>query len=512
MVYTDWLAERKAAIHLLRSGLGLTEVARRMKRSVGWVAKWRDRYEEEGWAGLEDRSHAPKNPWQTHPEPVRQAIRQARSELEAEAYADHGLHYVGPPAVQARLREKRERGEYEGPLPSTATIERVLRAAHMVRPWQKKAEAEVHYPHLRPTAPQQLVQVDIVPHYLRGGQAVACFNAIDVVSRYPTGQAKTRRRSQDACEFLIHTWQTLGIPRYTQVDNEGCFSGGFTHRGVLGKVLRLALHVGTELVFSPFYHPASNGFVERFHQDYDDHVWEHTELQSVADVQQQADAFFSDYRHSGHHSALQGQSPATVHSQVKAALLVADFSCPKKKLPLTEGRVHFMRRVGQEGTVKVCNIEWQVPEPEDTPTVWVTLEFAVTGAVLSIYDAAPDAQQRVRLAAYDFPLKEPVLPRQALIHLAPLTPDHDGSTCADQSARASATEPSVTAQLSLTDCAPTPEKQIPASAALVTATKTRPVADPLVQSLPPPSLPLVLLLGIVHSAVIWTRRARFTIL
>ena len=219
MADTDWLAERTAAIHLLRSGFSPTEVARRMKRSVGWVTKWRDRYKGEGWAGLEDRSRAPKNAWQAHPESVRQAIRHVRSELEAEVDAGQGLRYIGSSAIQARLREKRERGEYEGPLPSTATIERVLRAADMVRHWQK-AEAEVHYPHLHPTAPQQLIQVDIVPHYLRGGQAVACFNALDVVSRYPTGQAKARRRSQEACEFLIHTWQTLGIPRYTQVDNE----------------------------------------------------------------------------------------------------------------------------------------------------------------------------------------------------------------------------------------------------------------------------------------------------
>jgi transposase InsO family protein len=58
------------------------------------------------------------------------------------------------------------------------------------------------------------------------------------------------------------------LAKYTQIDNESCFSGGFTHPGVLGKVLRLGLYVGTELVFSPFRHPESNGYVERFHQDY----------------------------------------------------------------------------------------------------------------------------------------------------------------------------------------------------------------------------------------------------
>ena len=97
------------------------------------------------------------------------------------------------------------------------------------------------YPHIHPTRPLQLIQVDIVPHYLPGGPCVACFNAIDVVSRYPAGQPSLAKRSQDAVSFLLHAWREIGIPEFTQVDNEGCFSGGFTHPGVLGKVLRFSL-------------------------------------------------------------------------------------------------------------------------------------------------------------------------------------------------------------------------------------------------------------------------------
>ena len=50
--------------------------------------------------------------------------------------------------------------------------------------------------HLQPTAPQQLCQVDIVPHYLTGGTRVPCFNAIDVVSRCATGMAYEERRAK----------------------------------------------------------------------------------------------------------------------------------------------------------------------------------------------------------------------------------------------------------------------------------------------------------------------------
>jgi hypothetical protein len=239
---------------------------------------------------------------------------------------------------------------------------------------------------------------------------VACFNAIDVVSRYPTGQAYEHRKSVDAQSFLIHVWQEIGLSQYTQVDNEACFSGGFTHKGVLGKVLRLALYVGTELVFSPVRHPQSNGSVERFHQDYDKHVWENTHLQDCADVQQHADRFFASYRHSRHHSALAGRSPAAVHASYTLNRLAATFTLPEGRLPLTEGRVHFMRRVSDDYTIRVLNLTWSVPDVESDQGVWVTLEFHTSGAVLKIYDQAPGADERRCLIRHPFALTEPVQP------------------------------------------------------------------------------------------------------
>ncbi len=405
---TNRQKQRQTAIHLLRSGRSPSEVAQQLRHSIGWVYKWQNRYDEAGWSGLADQSRAPKQHGTAYPETVRQAICQARSKLEAKAAAKTGLRYVGSTTVQAEL-------EKEGKaVPSTATIERVLRAAGMVN---HSAVADdkpkVKYPHLQPTAPHQLCQVDIAPHYLRGGKAVACFNAIDVVSRYPTGQPMARRRSQDAAEFLLHTWQEIGLPHYTQVDNEGCFSGGATHAGVLGKVVRLALQVGTELLFSPFYHPKSNCTVERFHQDYDLHVWDETELPDIPGVKQLSDRFFADYRHSTHHSALKKRTPSEVHHQTPPTLLSADFTLTDQKLPLTEGRVHFLRQVSPAGTVKVLNLQWTVPEPDVTKGVWVTIDFKVAGATLRIYDAAPDAVRRTCLAVYPFPLKEEVIPRPA---------------------------------------------------------------------------------------------------
>jgi len=329
-------------------------------------------------------------------------VRKARSELEAEARRGQGLKYIGARAIRTRLKV-----QDVTPLPSVRTIERILQEANMTHPHQ--ARPEVQYPHLHPSQPHQLCQVDHVPRYLQGGKPVYGFNAIDVVSRYPTGEAKGDRRASTAADFLVHVWQTIGVPTYTQVDNEACFSGGFSHPYVLGQCVRLALRVGTELVFSPVRHPQSNGSVERFHQDYQKHVWEDTYLPNLEAVRQQADRFFDLYRQSRHHVALAGHTPAERHLQGNCTPLPPDFRRPSGKLPLYAGRLHFIRRIAPDGTVSVLNVKWAVPQPDFSRGVWVTLELQPGGATLFIFDQPPDVPTRKQLAAHPFPLSEPVL-------------------------------------------------------------------------------------------------------
>ncbi|MBT7072895.1 MAG: DDE-type integrase/transposase/recombinase [Anaerolineae bacterium] len=395
------IEERKSAIHMLRAGQRVKAVADEIGRTPRWVRKWRKRYQAEGWDGLKERSRKPQHFARQTAEAHKQAIRKARSELEAEAAEGKGLKYIGGQAIRTRLKEKKIQ-----PLPSIPTIERVIRVAGMTRPYQRPEPPKIHYPHLQVKEPQTLIQADIVPHYLKGGDRVACFNAIDVASRYPTGQACAQRRSLDAETFLIHVWQELGVSKYTQVDNEGCFSGGFTHPYVLGKVVRLALQAGTELVFSPVRHPQSNGFVERFHQDYDKHVWQDTYLSNIPEVQEQGQRFFSLYRQRPH-SRLKEQTPSAVHHRpVRSPNGLQPLTT---KRPLYEGQVHFMRKVLADKTISILNVFWSVPTANLDQGVWATLLIKKSGAKLIVFDAAPDAPARKRLASHAFKLSEPVL-------------------------------------------------------------------------------------------------------
>ena len=403
---------REHAVHLLRAGQTTTDVAAALHRSESWVRKCWRRYQHTGWAGLSDVSRAPHQHGTRLADDVRASIIQARSELEAAAATGTGLKYIGARAVRTHLKASQL-----DPLPSVSTIERVMREAGMLR--AKAAPPTVTYPRLCPQQPHTLIQIDQMPHFLHGGQRVFCFNGIDVVSRYPTGQVYLHRRASDAVAFLIHVMQIIGIATYTQVDNEGCFSGGSTHPYVLGQCARLALHLGTELVFSPVYHPQSNGCIERFHQEYQRHVWQDTYLTDADAVQAQADRFFAHHRASGHHAALAGHTPHDLHHRTPPRLLAAAHPVPTARVPVSAGRLHFMRCIQPDGTVSVLNVDWQVPGYDPGHGVWVTVTLHPDGSTLTVYDAAPDASDRQCLVTYPFPVKDGVVPKPTPLPLAP---------------------------------------------------------------------------------------------
>lgn len=377
-------------------------------RSPSWGTKWYQRFAaHQDWEALADRPRRPHRQPHRFPEAIWQAIRRVRSELEEAAHEPDTLGYIGAHAIWVRLQ-----AEGIEPLPSVSTIERELRRAGLVKP-PRPAEAIV-YPTLTPQRPHELIQADILPRSLRGGMEVACFNAIDVVSRYASGRQFERRTAANARAFLWAVWQEQGLPLYQQVDNEDCFSGGHTHPYVLGQVVRLALYCGVQLVFSPVYHPQSNGWVERFHQEYAAFVWNKVHHADLASVRQRSALFFTLYRTNRSHSALQGHSPAELHAAAPGRPLPLGLPLPDK-LPLTSGCVHFIRAVDAEHRIKVLNHGWTVPAACPRQGVWVTLQLTPQKALLAVFDAAPDVASRKCLATFDFPLKEAVVPLHPLL-------------------------------------------------------------------------------------------------
>jgi hypothetical protein len=397
-------SERVSTIHLLRGGQPIEEGAQTLGRSINWAYKWRWRFfAHNDWNDLESQSRAPKSCPKRISAEIRAVVKVTRSELEQEASLPGHLSYIGGYAIRNRMRQ-----QGVTPLPSRASIERFLSEERMTHPHQA-SQPKVYYPQLHPNQPHQLTQIDIVPRYLPGnGGCVSCFNGIDVFSHHPTGRQSLSKTSEDAASFMLQVVKELGIAKYTQIDNGSCFSGGVTHPGVIGKVVRVLLYLGSQPVFSPYYHPESNHTVERFHQDCMKNTWDKVEMKDLAAVQKYSAFFFELYCESGHQAELQGLSPKEVHWAQPVIRLPKDFQLPAGKLPITEGQVHFIRKVEPDHTINVTNIHWKVPDVAVGRGVRATLVITCHGSTLKIYDEAPEVSNRICLISYPFQIKEPV--------------------------------------------------------------------------------------------------------
>ena len=95
--------QRQTFIHLIHSGKTVSQATQEVGRARSWGYKWKVRYEQEGWAGLKERSRAPHHVARKTPPLVRQEILRVRSELEAEARERDKLGYIGANAIYGRL-------------------------------------------------------------------------------------------------------------------------------------------------------------------------------------------------------------------------------------------------------------------------------------------------------------------------------------------------------------------------------------------------------------------------
>jgi hypothetical protein len=169
-------------------------------------------------------------------------------------------------SVGARPIQKEWRRRYPEPAPSLRTIPRVLKRHHLTTQPPKPCR-HAYRPHPDATYPDAVHATDIITRWMTGGEVVQTFNTVDVYSHDVYSASHATQTAVAACEHLLQTWQQLGVPDVTQFDNENAFSGG-NHPWVLGKVVRLCLYMGIEVLFIPLGEADYNSPIEIFN-----HLW-----------------------------------------------------------------------------------------------------------------------------------------------------------------------------------------------------------------------------------------------
>jgi hypothetical protein len=192
------------------------------------------------------------------------------------------------------------------------------------------------------------------------------------------------------------------------MDNDGAFCGGYKVPRVFGQVVRLCLYVGIEPIFIPFGEPQRNGLVERLNGLWSQGFWRRRHFAAFAEVAASSPAFTAWYMHEYQPPTLHGRTPAQAAPPAASRLSSEQVRQLPERLPITAGRVHFLRRVGADGGIQLLNERWMVGKRWAERYVWATI-ITHRHELRIYYQAAEQAPIRL-LHQWAYPLPEPVVP------------------------------------------------------------------------------------------------------
>ena len=252
---TSPLDERTRFVRDARSGLySMTELCRRfgISRKTGY--KWLRRFAEDGAAGLQDRSRAPRRC------PHRMDTRAA----EALVRARRGHPTWGPRKLVAWLAER----EPTLRLPAPSSVGALLAREGLVRRRRRRPRRHEHPG--RPQAPAReandLWTADFKGEFkMRDGRYCYPLTIADQASRYLlTVQALDTTEGGPVQGIFAGLFQEVGLPRAIQTDN----GTPFASRGIHG-LSRLSvwwIELGIQPVRIQPGRPEQNGAHERMHR------------------------------------------------------------------------------------------------------------------------------------------------------------------------------------------------------------------------------------------------------
>jgi hypothetical protein len=252
--------------------------------------------------------------------------------------------------------------------------------------------------------------MDWTLRYLEGGAKVYAFHTVEVIHRDLRQTISPDKSYATARQHLLHVWRTLELPDGLQIDNDAAFSGGHKAPRIISQFVRLCLYVGVEPIFIPVAEPEWNGLVEGLHSLWGKSFWRRRRFRSLAHVQRAAPDFETwykcEYLPTLPDRAAVSKRPAGPPLRLTAQLVRA----LPAHLPITAGRIHFIRQVDPDGNIELLNETWHVHKRLAGQYVWATITTQTHR--LSVYYRRA-ANRPVRLVkTYHYALPESVVPLQ----------------------------------------------------------------------------------------------------
>ena len=257
-------------------------------------------------------------------------------------------------------------------LPLLSTIRRVLHQRGLLaKPSQPR---RTYFPKPLHVVSGSLHALDWTCRYLEDGLKIYAFHTLNLHTRTCAQTIALDKRYETVQKHDLQTWKTLGIPQFLQLDNDAAFCGGYKAPRIFGQFVRLCLYLGVELIFLPVAQPEHNGEVEELNGLWSHAFWERRRFVSFARVSRASPAFVRWYLTDYVPPLLATMTPQQAQRrEIQHRLTATQIAHLPNPLPITAGRIHFIRKVKPDGTISVFNETWKVSKRLAGKYVWATI-------------------------------------------------------------------------------------------------------------------------------------------
>jgi putative transposase len=387
---------RRLAFKLLDKGKSPAEILAIIPRSRSWLFKWKARFEQQGRPALDSLPKAPHHSPQSYSVDVVKLVVRVRKRLR-KSVAGH----VGPRAIQQELVQCR----LMNPPPGLTTIKRWLKEAGLI---DSPAESDraAYYP--EPQLGEDLIifACDWTERYFTGGEKVFVFHTIDLRTHALAQTLRPDKSTESAWEHLLACGLQSGLPDFLQIDNDAAFTGLGRTPHVFGRFVRLALYLGIEPLFIPPGEPERNHVVERVHGTWAESFWNKNHFASSRALERKSPKFLLWYKNYAP-QALGGLTVKQAATQLRCQKLRRrQIARIPEELPLTAGRLHFLRKVDSQGKITILKEQWRASKTLIGQYIWATLD--TRKEALFIYHRRSERARPRLIKQYVYEIEEKV--------------------------------------------------------------------------------------------------------
>lgn len=155
-------------------------------------------------------------------------------------------------------------------------------------------------------------------------------------------------------DFLVETWQTIGLSKYLQMDNGLEFRGSNAYPRSLSRLVRTCLDVKVHPIFIPTSEPWRNGVIENLNGLIQRLFLKAKTFKNEKQLVKEAQKLETCINATHQLPALDGKTPNQFAAKASLRFLSSRYNWHKRNLQLVKGKVTFIRLVRKSGRITLA--------------------------------------------------------------------------------------------------------------------------------------------------------------